>query len=95
MSTYKTTIGKLARVNRLPNTKNGGPMYEGDIVTLSGQLVHFRTKPDSSFSYQWTLTNFAGAFGQFLLMDWRGKTRIVGVEFKAPPDKVIFSYIGG
>lgn len=91
----KTIVGKLARVDRLPNTKNGGPMWAADIVTMSGDIVHVRTKPDSSFSYMLTLSNYAGAFGEFLLMDWRGKTRIVGVEFKAPPDRVIFSHIGG
>jgi hypothetical protein len=91
----KTIVGKLARVNRLRNTKNGGPMWAGDIVTMSGELVHFRTLPDSAFSYAFTLSNYAGAFGRWHVSDWRGKTRIVGVDFCAPPDRVIFSHILG
>ena len=90
----KTIVGKLARLDRLPNTKNGNPMYAGDIVTLSGALVHFRTIPNSTFAH--TLTGaLVGAFGRWQIADWRGKTRLVGIGFAAPADRVIFSHIGG
>jgi len=89
-----TIVGKLARLNRLPNTKNGNPMFAGDIVTLSGGLVHVRTMPDSQFSYVLT-QSLVGAFGRWQIKEYRGKTRIVGVGFAAPADKVIFSHVGG
>lgn len=90
----KTIVGKLARLTRLPNTKNGNPMYAGEIVTLSGELVHVRTMPNSQFSYV-LCQSLVGAFGRWQIADYRGKTRIVGVGFAAPADRVIFSHVGG
>lgn len=89
----KTIVGKLARLDRLPNTKNGNPMFTGEIVTMSGELVHVRTLPDQQFTY--CINSYAGAFGRWHVCEWRGKTRIVGVDFALPGDNVIFSHIGG
>lgn len=88
----KTIAGKLARLDRLPNTKNGNPMYQGDIVTMSGGLVHFRTLPDQQFTY--SIDAYVGGFGRWHVCDWRGKTRVVGVDFLAPADRLIFTHIG-
>lgn len=94
MTNQKTIVGKLARLDRLPNTKNGNPMFSGDIVTLSGELVHFRTVPNSTFCYQIT-GSLVGAFGRWQIADWRGKARLVGVGVAAPAGRVIFSHVGG
>lgn len=89
----KTIVGKLARLDRLPNTKNGNPMYAGDIVTPAGELVHVRTLPDQQFTY--VIGSYVGAFGRWHVCNWRGKTRVAGVDFAMPGDNVIFSHIGG
>jgi hypothetical protein len=90
----KTIVGKLARLTRLPNTKNGNPMYAGDIVTLSGQLVHVRTMPNSQFSCV-LCQSLVGAFGRWQIAEYRGKTRVVGVGFTTPANRIIFSLVGG
>lgn len=89
----KTIVGKLARLDRLPNTKNGNPMFKGDIVGLNGELFHFRTLPDQQFTY--CINSYVGAFGRWHIVQWRAKTRVVGVDFATTADRVIFSHIGG
>ena len=71
--------GKLARLTRLPNTKNGNPMYGADIVTLAGALVHVKTKPNDMFSYR--LGSLVGALAQWKISDYRGQPRVVNCSF--------------
>jgi hypothetical protein len=82
----KTIVGKLARLNRLPNTLNGNPRFKGDIVTMNGEFIEFFTIANDQFSF--VIRSFVGAIGEWELTQQRGKTRVVGVSFerKTPPD---------
>ena len=80
----KTIVGKLARLDRAKNTKNGGPVFNGYIVTVDGQLIPFRTMPDSTFSY--AVSAYVGVFGRWTIKQWRGLDRLTGVDFAAPAD---------
>lgn len=75
----KIVLGKLARLNRLPNTLNGNPRFRGDIVTVDGDLVEFFTIANDQFSY--VIGSYVGAIGDWELVEKRGKTRVVGVNF--------------
>ena len=75
----KTVVGKLARLNRLPNTLNGNPRFKGDIVTVDGELIEFFTIANDQFSY--VIGSYVGAIGNWQLTQQRGKTRVVGVGF--------------
>lgn len=75
----KTIVGKLARLNRLPNTLNGNPRFKGDIVTIDGELIEFFTIANDQFSY--VIGSYVGAIGNWQLTQQRGKTRVVGVGF--------------
>lgn len=75
----KTIVGKLARLDRLPNTKNGNPMFSGEIITPVGELVQIRTLPDQQFSYR--VEQYVGSFGEWHVCQWRGKTRVLGFDF--------------
>lgn len=89
----KTIVGKLARLDRLPNTLNGNPRFVGDIVTPAGDIVKFWTIANNQFSY--VIGSYVGAFGRWRMTENRGKTRVAGVDFATPGDRVIFSHIGG
>ncbi len=82
----KIVTGKLARLNRLPNTLNGNPRFRGDIVTIDGEFIEFFTIANDQFSY--VIGSFVGAIGEWELIQQRGKTRVVGVSFerKTRPD---------
>jgi hypothetical protein len=82
MIMQKTVVGKLARLNRLPNTLNGNPRFKGDIVTIDGELIEFFTIANDQFSY--VIGSYVGAIGNWQLTQQRGKTRVVGVGF--PPN---------
>ena len=71
--------GKLSRLHRLDNTKNGNPMFKGQIVTLSGGLVDFVTKPNDQFSY--VVGSYVGALAGWSVVWYRGKLRVVGCSF--------------
>tara|TARA_R110000868_G_scaffold182605_3_gene423655 strand:- start:1792 stop:2154 length:363 start_codon:yes stop_codon:yes gene_type:complete len=76
----KTFIqGKLARLNRLPNTLNGNPRFKGQIVTNDRELIEFFTVANDQFSY--VIGSYVGAIGDWELIIQRGKTRVVGVTF--------------
>lgn len=75
----KIVVGKLARLNRLPNTLNGNPRFIGDIFTDDGDIVQFWTIPNDQFSY--VIGSYVGAFGEWELTQQRGKIRVVGVNF--------------
>ena len=98
METNKTqsVVGKLARLTRLQNTKNGNPMYACDIVTPTGELVRARTMPNSAFCY--SVPAYVGGFGDWQVKTYRGIPRVVGVNFAAPAhvaEKIVFAKIGG
>ena len=82
----KIVTGKLARLNRLPNTLNGNPRFKGDIVTIEGEFIEFFTIANDEFSY--VIGSFVGAIGEWEITQQRGKTRVVGVVFanNAPPN---------
>lgn len=75
----KIVSGKLARLNRLPNTLNGNPRFRGDIVTINGDWVEFFTIANDQFSY--VIGSYVGAIGDWELVQQRGKTRVIGVKF--------------
>ena len=75
----KIVSGKLARLNRLPNTLNGNPRFKGDIVTINGELIEFFTIANDQFSY--VIESYVGAIANWELAKQRGKTRVVGCSF--------------
>lgn len=75
----KTIVGKLARLDRAKNTKNGGPVFNGYIITVDGEVIPFRTMPDSTFSY--VVSGYVGGFGRWTIKKWRGLDRLTGVNF--------------
>lgn len=92
----KIIVGKLARLDRLPNTKNGNPMFQGVIVDMTGQTHGFRTKPNAMFNF--SIERYVGAFGHWSIVGYRDFFRAVDFKMTAPPtigEKIIFARIGG
>lgn len=89
-------VGKLARLTRLANTKNGNPMFEGIIVDITGKQHGFRTKPNAMFNSY--IDSYVGGFGQWSIVCYRNFFRVVDVKLMAPPNiakNIIFTNIGG
>lgn len=59
---------KLVRLDTMPNTKQGNPVYRAHLELDTGDILAFNTKPDSAFAnvitgclnngtYNWHLVN--------------------------------------